>query len=69
MAKQERKLEVASRTGGRRASKTKPNCPEGVRTLREAAGQAVGQNSEKIKDTLLKKKLKGDLKSAQLLFR
>lgn len=61
----ETKKELASKTRGR--TSRKKAVPRGVRTLREAAGNAVGRNSAQLTQRLLDRALAGDLNSAKLL--
>jgi hypothetical protein len=63
-------LEVVSKTGGRvcRTKAASPRCAgNGVKTLREAAGKTVEENSAKIAKQLLTQALAGDFKCTQLL--
>lgn len=54
-------VKAGKKTTGKRAA------PAGMRTLRKAAGKAVGENSEKITASLLKGMLAGKAVSAKLL--
>jgi hypothetical protein len=68
---QQQRLEVASKTRVRpnRKKPGRSGCTgRGVKTLREAAGKAVGESGGKITDSLLQCALNGNLNSAKLLF-
>jgi hypothetical protein len=71
MAEVKKKLKPVSKAGtraGRKKPANSDNTGGGVKTLREAANKAVGQNSAKITKSLLEKTLGGNATIAKLLF-
>jgi hypothetical protein len=64
--KPSRKRKPAAKTGGK--LNRKKTDAVGMRTLREAAGKAVGENSAEITASLLKAILEGKLNSGKMLF-
>ncbi|MGD0521345.1 MAG: hypothetical protein ABSA48_08830 [Terracidiphilus sp.] len=66
MARAEKKAALKSKTR-RKAAIGKKKVPKGVKILREAADETVGENSAKITASLLKATLKGKVGMAKLL--
>jgi hypothetical protein len=64
--KLERVSKARVRPNGKKPGRT-GRTGKGVKILRKTAGRTVGENSERIADSLLQGVLKGDLNSAKLL--